>query len=124
MLTREEGFRRLLYRYTEALFVQIARTAACNRLHTIEQRCCRWLLMTHDRVEADEFPLAREFIAQMLGVRRAGVHAVAQALQDAGLIIYVRGWMQILDREGLERRSCEDYRIVKEEYDRLLKSRD
>jgi len=109
----------LLQQYTQALFNQISQSAACNRLHSIEERCCRWLLMTHDRVESDQFELIQEFLAQMLGVRRAGVSVVAAMLQQAGLIRYSRGKMNILDRAGLEAGSCECYAIVKREFDRL-----
>jgi CRP-like cAMP-binding protein len=110
----------LLHRYTQALFNQIAQSAACNRLHSIEERCCRWLLMTHDRVSSDVFPITHEFLSQMLGVRRASVSTVAAILQKAGFIRYVRGKMMILDREGLETSSCECHGIIKAEFDRLL----
>jgi len=110
----------LLHRYTQALFNQIAQSAACNRLHSIEERCCRWLLITHDRVGSDVFPLTHEFLSQMLGVRRASVSKVAAILQNAGFIRYVRGKMMILDRKGLETSSCECHGIIKAEYDRLL----
>ena len=110
----------LLLRYTQTLFNFIAQSAACNSLHSIEQRCCRWLLITHDRVERDEFPLTQEFLSQMLGVRRAGVGEVAGNLQKAGLIRYSRGRMTILDREGLKSAGCECYETVKQEFDRLL----
>lgn len=110
----------LLQRYTQALFNQIAQTAACNRLHSIEERFCRWLLMTEDRVRSNQFPLTHEFLGQMLGVRRASVSVVAATIQRAGLICYSRGKMTILDREGLEDITCECYGIVKAEFDRLL----
>lgn len=110
----------MLQRYTQALFNQIAQTAACNRLHTIEERFCRWVLMTQDRVHTDQFPLTQEFLSQMLGVRRAAVNKVATTIQKAGLIQYQRGKMTILDREGLESSSCECYGIIKAEFDRLL----
>jgi CRP-like cAMP-binding protein len=109
----------MLQRYTLALLAQIAQASACNRLHTLEQRCARWLLMTHDRVARDEFPLTQEFLAQMLAVRRAGVNEVQQALSDAGLISYSRGSITILDRPGLEQRSCQCYALIREEHDRL-----
>lgn len=111
---------RLLQRYTQAMFNQIAQTAACNRLHTIEERFCRWMLMTHDRVESDQFPLTQEFLSQMLGVRRSSVSVVASMIQKAGYIQYTRGKMTIFDREGLEATSCECYRTIKEEYERLV----
>ena len=110
----------LLLRYTQALLNQISQSVACNCLHSIEQRCCRWLLITHDRVKSDQFPLTQELLSQMLGVRRASVSEVAATLQKAGFIRYSRGRIRILDRRGLEETSCECYRIVKEEFDRLL----
>lgn len=111
----------LLLRYTQTLINQIAQSAACNRLHSVEERACRWLLLTQDRVHSDEFPLTQEFLSQMLGVRRATVSEVAAALQKAGLISYYRGKITILDRKGLESASCECYQIVKQEYIRLLR---
>jgi CRP-like cAMP-binding protein len=110
----------LLHRYTQALFTQVSQSAACNSLHSIEERCCRWLLMTHDRVETDEFVLTQEFLAIMLGVRRASVAEVAGKLQQAGLIHYRRGQMRILDRQGLEATACECYSVIRAEYERLL----
>jgi CRP-like cAMP-binding protein len=110
----------LLLRHTHSLFTMVSQTAACNRLHTVEERLARWLLTTHDRVESNEFLLTQEFIARMLGTRRSGVTVAAGILQQAGLINYRRGRIYILDREGLEEVSCECYRIVKEEYDRYL----
>lgn len=110
----------LLHRYTQALFNLISQTALCNRVHPIEQRCCRWLLLTHDRVGVDEFPFTHEFLSQMLGVRRAGVSEVAARLQNAGLISYRYGKMTILDRAGLEAASCECYELIKAEFDRLI----
>lgn len=110
----------LLQRYTQALFNLIAQSSACNRLHSIEERMCRWMLMTQDRVGTNEFPLTQEFIAQMLGVRRPSVSVVAAILQKAGLISYSRGKMTILEREGLEAASCECYGVVKGEFERLV----
>jgi CRP-like cAMP-binding protein len=110
----------LLLRYTQALMNLISQSVACNCLHSVEDRCCRWLLLCQDRVESDEFPLTQEFLAQMLGVRRASVSVVAATLQKAGLIRYRRGKITILDRLGLEAASCECYQIVKQELDRLL----
>ena len=113
--------RRLFNRYTQAYLTQVAQGAACNRLHHLEARCARWLLMTHDRVGgADQFPLKQEFLALMLGVRRTGVSLAAGALQDAGLIRYRRGGIRVLDRAGLESASCECYGIVRRVFDRLL----
>jgi len=110
----------LLQRYTQALMVQMAQGVACNRLHTIEQRAARWLLQTRDRTGTDTFPLTHEFLAQMLGVRRAGVSEVAAALQADDLITYTRGIMTILDRAGLERHACECYRIIRDELARMF----
>ena len=121
-----EEFRRggqcqlLLLRYTQALITQISQTAVCNRLHSVEQRLCRWLLLTHDRVRSKELLLTQEFIANMLGGRRESVTKAARRLQQAGLIRYVRGHITILDRQGLEATSCECYQVVKTEFDRLL----
>lgn len=114
------GLTALLQRYTQTLFVQVAQGAACNRVHSIEERCARWLLTTHDRVGADQFPLTQQFLAQMLGVRRAVVNRAARALQQEGLIRYRRGTMTILDRAGLEAAACECYAIIREEYARLF----
>lgn len=112
----------LLQRYTQALFNLIAQSAACNRLHSIEERFARWLLMTADRVETNSFLLTQEFLAQMLGVNRSSVSLTASIIQRAGLIEYVRGQMTILDRSGLEATTCECYQIVKAEFERLLNS--
>ena len=112
--------RDLLLRYTHTLFTQVAQTAACNRLHTIEQRLARWLLLTQDRVGRNDFVLTQDFLSRMLGVRRAGVSVAANTLRQAGLIDYHRGTMIILDRAGLENYSCECYGIVRAEYDRYL----
>ena len=106
--------------YTQGFFAQIAQSVTCNRLHSLEQRCARWLLMTHDRVPGDEFPLKQEFLAKMLGVRRTGISQVAGRLQRKRLIKYSRGWMSVIDRAGLERLSCECYQVVAREYRRLL----
>ena len=113
-------FNRLLHRYAEALFVQVARSAACNQAHPIAPRCARWLLMTHDRVGRDDFLLTQEFLSQMLGVRRAGVSEAASALSGAGLIRYQRGLVTITDRAGLEKASCGCYRIIRDRYEGLL----
>ena len=113
-------FQLSLLRYTQALITQISQTAVCNRLHPIEQQLCRWLLLSHDRLQADELKMTQELIANMLGVRREGVTFAAGRLQAEGLIKYARGRITILDRAGLEATVCECYRVVKDEYDRLL----
>jgi CRP-like cAMP-binding protein len=110
----------LLLRYTQALIDLISQSVACNCLHSVEKRCCRWLLLCQDRVQSNEFHLTQEFLSQMLGVRRASVSVVAAILQKAGLIRYSRGKITICDRPGLEAASCECYQIVKNEFDRLL----
>ena len=119
-LARSASMRTVMLRYAHALFNQVAQSAACNHFHTIQQRCCRWMLMTHDRMQADEFLLTQEFLAMMLGVQRTGVSAAAGTLQRAGLIRYRRGIVTILDRRGLKHRSCECYGISRREFDRLL----
>jgi CRP-like cAMP-binding protein len=106
--------------YTQAFFTQMAQSVTCNRLHSMAKRCARWLLMTHDRVPGDEFELTQQFLAQMLGVRRTGVSEVAGTLQRGGLITYRRGHITILNRKGLEKASCECYRVVRREFERLL----
>lgn len=112
--------RRLLHRYAEAYLTQVAQTAACNRVHGIEARCARWLLMTHDRVgEAARFLLTQEYLAIMLGVRRSSVSVAASALRDAGLIRYSRGAIRVLDRDGLEHAACECYGVVRRHFERL-----
>jgi CRP-like cAMP-binding protein len=110
----------LLLRYTQALITQMAQTAVCNRHHTIDQQLCRWLLLSLDRLQGKELVMTQELIANMLGVRREGVTEGAMKLQNAGLIHYARGHITVLDRPGLEARSCECYAVVKKEYDRLL----
>ena len=110
----------LLLRYTQALITQMAQTAVCNRHHSVDQQLCRWLLLSLDRLESNELSMTQELIANMLGVRREGVTEAAGKLQDAGLISYRRGRITVLDRPGLEARSCECYQVVKKELDRLL----
>jgi CRP-like cAMP-binding protein len=110
----------LLLRYTQALITQMAQTAVCNRHHTLDQQLCRWLLLSLDRIGGTELVMTQELIANMLGVRREGVTEGALKLQTAGLIRYSRGHIMVLDRPGLEQRSCECYAVVKKEYDRLL----
>jgi CRP-like cAMP-binding protein len=122
----KDGFNRsgpvlhLLLRYTQALITQMAQTAVCNRHHSLDQQLCRWLLLSLDRLSSNELVMTQELIANMLGVRREGVTEGATKLQQLGLIRYVRGHITVLDRAGLEARSCECYSVVKKEYDRLL----
>jgi len=111
-----------LLRYIHAIFAQISQTAACNRAHTLSERLARWLLLTHDRLGRNEFEITHDFLARMLGTRRAGVSVAASTLREAGAIGYVRGRVTILDRQGLEDAACECYRIVKAEFDRLSNS--
>ena len=110
----------LLLRYTQALITQMAQTAVCNRHHTLDQQLCRWLLLSLDRLDGNSLAMTQQLIANMLGVRREGVTDAAGALQKSGLIRYQRGHITVVDRDGLERRTCECYRVVKQEYDRLL----
>ena len=110
----------LLLRYTQALITQMAQTAVCNRHHSLDQQLCRWLLLSLDRLQEPELVMTQELIANMLGVRREGVTEAAVSLQRAGLINYKRGHITVVDRAGLERRTCECYGVVKKEYDRLL----
>ena len=111
---------RLMLRYTQALITQMAQTAVCNRHHSLDQQLCRWLLLSLDRLHADELVMTQELIANMLGVRREGVTEAAHKLQKVGLIRYARGRIAVLDRKGLEKRTCECYSVVRNEYDRLL----
>jgi CRP-like cAMP-binding protein len=113
----------LMLRFTQALITQMAQTAVCNRHHSLDQQLCRWLLLSLDRLRGSELVMTQELIANMLGVRREGVTEGAKKLQRAGLIKYARGHITILDRAGLERRTCECYRVVREEYKRLLPDR-
>jgi CRP-like cAMP-binding protein len=109
----------LLRRYLDAFLTHLAQAAACNSRHSVEQRCCRWLLLAHDRVGEDEFPLTQKFLAAMLSVRRTGVAEVAGRLQRAGLIRYCRGRVTVLNRRGLEAASCPCFRVIKERFDRI-----
>ncbi len=124
--TMKEEFNRagptlhLLLRYTQALITQMAQTAVCNRHHSLDQQLCRWLLLSLDRLEGNALVMTQELIANMLGVRREGVTEAALKLQQAGLIRYARGHITVLNREGLEKRTCECYNVVKNEYNRLL----
>lgn len=111
---------RLLLRYTQALITQMSQTAVCNRHHSLDQQLCRWLLLSLDRLSGNELVMTQELIANMLGVRREGVTEGALKLQKSGLIQYSRGRISVLDRAGLEKRTCECYAVVKKEYDRLL----
>jgi len=122
-LAQSPSMQAVMLHYAHAFFNQVAQSAACNQFHSIEQRCCRWLLMTRDRMQSDDFLLTQEFLAMMLGVQRTGVTVAAGALQQRGLIRYKRGNVSVLDRLGLERRSCECYAISRKEFDRFLSDR-
>jgi CRP-like cAMP-binding protein len=117
-LLNRSDFYNLLQHYTHALMFQTSQISACNSYHSVAQRCCRWLLMSHDRVNSDSFPLTHKFLAYMLGVRRASVTVVANKLQQTGLIRYHRGQIVVVDRLGLEQASCECYKLIKSESDR------
>src|SRR6202049_987981 len=117
---RSQAFQTLVESYTQALFGQISQAAACNRLHSSEERLCRWLLMSHDRVGRDEFMITQEFLGQMLAARRSTVSVSAGILPRAGLIHYVRGHVTIVDREGLEAVACECYSVIKAELERVV----
>jgi CRP-like cAMP-binding protein len=119
-LARSASMRAVMLHYAHAVFNQVAQSAACNHFHSLQQRCCRWLLMTHDRMQADEFLLTQEFLAMMLGAHRTRVTLVAGELQRAGLIKYRRGNVTMIDRASVERLACECYGISKKEFDRLL----
>lgn len=118
--SRNGGLHLVLHRYTQALMSMIARAVACNALHPVEQRACRWLLASHDRIGGDRFLLTQEFLGQMLGVTRATVNEVARELQRAGAIDYTRGRVSVIDRKQLEARSCECYEVIRREFDQLL----
>ncbi|MBV9957511.1 MAG: Crp/Fnr family transcriptional regulator [Acidobacteria bacterium] len=120
LLDQGGAFHKLFHRYIHTLFIVASQSAACNRLHRVEARLCRWLLMSSDGVGSHELDLTQEFLSAMLGVRRAGVTEAALKIQAAGLIHYLRGHITILNREGLEAAACECYRVVRDEYDRLL----
>ena len=119
-LRRDGALRSVLLRYTRFTLAQATQSAACNRLHSLDQRCARWLLSIRGRVGGDSFPMTHEFLAYMLGVRRAGVTVAAQALQVDGLIRYARSQLTILDANGLEARACECNRVLENEFARLL----
>ena len=118
-IARSASFASVLSHYTGVLFAFLAQSAACNRAHHVDERCARWLLMTHDQAGGDEFRITQEFLAQMLGVSRPSVALSAASLHKQGLIEYHRGEMAILDREGLELAACECYAVVREQFDRL-----
>jgi CRP-like cAMP-binding protein len=117
LVERNAGLRIELGAYMVSMFILVSQSAACNRLHPIEERCARWILMTHDRVDSDTFPLTQDFLASMLGVRRPSVSVAAGILQRAGLVSYSRGRMDVVDREGLEAAACECYEIVRNQFD-------
>lgn len=118
--SRHSPLGRLLALYHTAFSMQVSQAVACNGLHTLHQRCCRWLLMTQDRAHSDVFPMTHEFLAEMLGVRRSSVSEVLEPLQKEGLIRYSRGKFTVLDRDGLKAGSCECYRRINEEFERLF----
>src|ERR1700690_1828353 len=115
-----EHVRNLFVSYSETLLSQVQQTVACNALHTTEERMCRWLLMMHDRAEGEALPYTHEFLSHMLGANRKSVTLAAQSLQTAGLISYHRGTIQVVDRPGLEKASCECYAVVRERFDAFL----
>lgn len=117
---RSEHVRDLFVSYSETLLSQVQQTVACNAMHTTEQKICRWLLMMHDRAQGEALPYTHEFLSQMLGANRKSVTLAAQSMQTAGLISYRRGKIQVLDRPGLEKASCECYAIVRERFDAFL----
>ena len=114
------NFHRLLHRYSHSLLTQVSQSSVCNRYHVVDARLARWLLMTYDRLGVEEFPLTQEFLSNMLGVRREGVSKAAGALQTANLIRYSRGVISLLNRRGLEAKSCGCYAIIKAETDSYL----
>lgn len=117
---RAGRFQNLLLRYTQAIMTQISQTAVCNRLHAVEEQLCRWLLLSHDRLDSDQLVMTHDLISNMLGVRREGVTLAAQKLAEKKLIKNTRGTISIVDRQGLENAACECYKIVNTEYNRLL----
>ncbi len=119
-MSRDSALRRLLILYHIAFLAQVSQAVACNGLHSVQQRCCRWLLMTKDRAQSDVFPMTHELLAEMLGVRRSTVSETLEALQGKGLIRYSRGKFTVLDRKGLMASACECYRRIKEEFARLF----
>ena len=117
---RGGAFQNLLLRYIQALMTQISQTAVCNRLHSVEQQLCRWLLLSHDRLDSDKLVMTHDLISNMLGVRREGITRAAQKLSERGLIKNTRGTITLIDRQGLEGAVCECYQVVNDEYNRLL----
>jgi CRP-like cAMP-binding protein len=120
LLRESPTLQAIIGRYLRALFTLVGQSAACNRLHTIQERCARWLLMTHDRVGTDTFPITQEFLADILGSRRASVTVAEGTLREAGFIQYRRGRVTILNRQGLEQATCECYAVIRETFDRLF----
>jgi len=120
MMASDTVLRRVVLKYLQAYLGQVSQSVACNRLHGLEQRMSRWLLMSHDRMKRDEFQITQEYLAMMLGVHRPSVSLIAGTLQRAGLIEYKRSMIRILDREGLEQVSCECYGVVRAQFERLL----
>jgi CRP-like cAMP-binding protein len=121
-LMADSDFRQLLDRYLQAYVNMLGQLAACNRLHSVYERCARWLLMTHDRVSFDDIPLTHEYLAMMLGTGRSGVTIAAGILQQAGFIKYAHGTITIIDRAGLEDASCECYEVAREQFAGVLRS--
>jgi CRP-like cAMP-binding protein len=122
LAAKDPAFRQVLDRYLQAYVNMLGQLAACNRLHTVYERCARWLLMTRDRVDVDAIPLTQEFLAMMLGTGRSGVAIAASTLQHAGYIKYAHGTIHILDRPGLERAACECYKVARDQFDGLLRA--
>ncbi len=119
-MAKNETLRDILQRYAHFAVSEIAQTAACNRLHSLEERCCRWLLIAHDSARSDTFPLTQEFLALMLGTQRSGLSVIASILQNAGFIRYARGRLTIMDRAGLEATTCECYRTIQAQLDQVF----
>jgi CRP-like cAMP-binding protein len=119
-MAQSEAARELLQRFVQTIVTQLAQTAACNRLHSLLERCCRWLLIAHDSARSDSFSLTHEFLAMILGVQRAGISIAAHKLQEAGVIHYHRGHITIANRQGLEATACECYERIRAQYDQLF----
>jgi CRP-like cAMP-binding protein len=114
---KSDALMSVIHNYLLAMFIQVSQTAACNRRHAVDQRCARWLLMTHDRVDTDDFPMTHEFLADMLGIRRPSVSIAMSGLHRGGYIAYKRGKVAVLDRDGLEKAACECYNVVRQQFD-------